>query len=219
MSNVTEVSKILELDLSNIPREERAKAKKEVGDYLVNQILREVGNGNSPVKDEGRFKKLTKKYAKSEKGGSTLANLELDGDMLEALKSENKAGNKIWTGIKGSQAPKADGHNQISDEAKAWASRTDRTKYKRRFIPDEGQTYTPKIMKGIDEILSGYRVTPEGEEETTERVITTRQATRVTTEAETTETTSVSVNEFFTDDILEQLLLEELKKKGRINGG
>ena len=218
MSSVKEVSKILELDLSDIPRSKRASVKKEVGDYIVNETLRHVGNGNSPVKGEGRFKSLSKDYAKKYHGGRTLPILEVEGDLLEALRTENKAGNKIWTGIKGTQAPKADGHNQISGEAKAWAARTDRAKYKRRFIPDEGQAYNAKITKGINEILNSHRVIPEEQEETTRAVTPVPSRTRVDTEAETPETTSVSINEFFTDDVIERLLLEELKKKGRKSG-
>ena len=128
MSNVTAVTKLVALDLTDIPNDKRKAAKTAVGNYLVESILREVGNGKSPVEGE-TFKKLGKEYAKKEHGGRRLPILELEGDMLAALKSENKSGDNIEVGITGVEAPKADGHNQISAEAKAWASKTDRVQH------------------------------------------------------------------------------------------
>ena len=134
MSSVTEVSKLLKLDFTDIPKSKERAARKEVSDFVINSILREVGNGKSPVEGE-KFRKLTKPYAKKEHGGRRLPILELEGDMLEALevKTTGKP-NEIEIGIFGSsQAPKADGHNQLSREAKNWAAATKRVKYKRRF--------------------------------------------------------------------------------------
>lgn len=199
MSAVTKVVKELTLDLSDIPRGQRKEAKEKVGNFIVNEILRDVATGRSPVEGEGKFKRLQKDYADEEHGGRRTAILELEGDMLAALKSQNKRGDKIEIGIKGSQAPKADGHNQISEEAKAWAKRTDRTQYKRRFIPDEKQVFKKRIRDGVNEILAGYKVI---EEEPTE----TRTIRRPEVQATTPNNTSVASNDFFSDDIIESLL-------------
>jgi hypothetical protein len=220
MSNVTQVVKTLSLDLSDIPREDVVKAKNEVGDYLVNSILREVGNGKSPVENE-KFLKLKKKYAEKEHGGRRLPILELDGDMLAALAYKPLEGDKIEVGIRGSEAPKADGHNQLSEEAKSWASDTGRTKYKRRFIPDEEQKFNAKIRNGIDEILDGYRERQpqeidEDEEQDEESAFFSIDTVERTGLRSTPARVRVTSSDFFSDDIIEEMLLEELKKKGRL---
>ena len=213
MSNVTEVVKTVSLDLSDVPPEKKKEAKSEVRDYLLNEVLRAVGNGKSPVEKE-KFKILTKEYAKKEHAGRRLPILELDGDMLAALKTKNLRGDDIEIGIRGGQAPKADGHNQISGEAKAWARRTSRTEYKRRFIPDDNQKFKLGIRKGIEEIIEGYRVR---EEEIEEEEVEVREIGRpIEDEVITTpETTAISlgVNEFFSDDLIEQLLLDALRRR------
>lgn len=212
MSNVTEVIKTITLDLSDIPKTQHKKAKKEVGNYLVNEILRSVGNGKSPVEGEA-FKKLTKEYAKKEHGGRRLPILELEGDMLAQLKAKNTTGakDKIDVGITGKEAPKADGHNQLSGEAKRWAARTERQEYKRRFIPSEKQKFKSSIRNGIDDILSGFRVTPE-EREGEEIKIEVQTATPSTAlPEESPEAISITSTDLFSDEIIEELLAEALK--------
>lgn len=214
MSNVRKVSTLLALDLTDIPESKITKAKKEVGNYLVNQILRHVGNGQSPVEGES-FKKLQKEYAKREKGGSRLPNLELDGDMLSALKAKGTSTKEpfLEVGIfKRSEAPKADGHNQLSQEAKSWALRTDRTQYKRRYIPDSDQKFKSKIRNGINEILDGYREAPVEESQDIETLELGVPTTRVSTP----ETQATTVDDLFSDEFLENLLLLELEKQGRL---
>lgn len=201
MSSVEAVVKNITLDLSDIPREKQAAAKKKVGNYLVNSILREVGQGKSPVEGE-TFKKLTKEYAKKEHGGRRLPILELEGDMLSALKFTDLGDNRIEVGIRGEEAPKADGHNQISLEAKSWAARTDRTQYKRRFIPDDRQKFKDSIVNGIDDILEGFRERPREVDPDTETLDLQTVETAVTTP----DTNLLTVNEFFSDDVIEELI-------------
>lgn len=219
MSNVTQVIKTIELDLTNIPEEDIKKAKKRAGDFLVNSILREVGNGKSPVEGE-KFKKLQKKYAEKEHNGRRLPILEVEGDMLEALKHKgaNNKTAKLEVGIEGSQAPKADGHNQLSDEAIQWALSTDRVQYRRRFIPDTDQKFKANIRRGVDEILDSFRVSPV-REETTEDEEASRTFTISTvdegSQVTTPERTRVTSSEFFSDDIIEELLNEAIRKRDR----
>ena len=224
MSSVEAVIKTIELNLKDIPEEDIKKAKKKVGDYLVNSILRSVGNGKSPVEGE-KFKKLTEAYAKKEHSGRRLPILELEGDMLEALKHKPLEGNKIEVGIRGSEAPKADGHNQISEEAISWAAEKGRGEYKRRFIPNDTQKFKKKIRTGVEEILAGFRVEPvrdreereERGEEARSRTfnINTVDADSIST---TPERTQLSSSEFFSDDIIEELLQAALKKRRLGNG-
>jgi hypothetical protein len=209
MSNVTKVTKLLSLDLTDIPSDQHKEVKRRVGNYVVNEILRSVGNGKSPVEGE-RFEKLTKEYADKEHGGRRLPILELEGDMLSALKAENKKGGGIEIGIKGSQAPKADGHNQISQEAKSWARETGRTQYKRRFIPDDKQKFIEPIRKGIKNILDRYRdLTPEEVLASVEEVT----VGTISSVAETPDRVAVSVDDFFSDDVIEELLRRAIRAR------
>lgn len=202
MSNVTSVLKTLTLDLTDINGKQNIKdAKEEVGEYIVNEILRETAKGKSPVEGEPRFRDVQPDYAKEEKGGNKRANLRLEGDLMQALKFILEKGADISIGVKGSQAPKADGHNQISEEAKAWAKKTDREKYKRRFIPDEGQDFTDKIMKGVNSILDDYRESAD-----------TLDRPDFETTAETPDKSTVELSNFFSDDAIERLLLDALTR-------
>ena len=202
MSSVKAVIKELSLDLTDIPANKKNAAKTEVREYIENEILRSVQAGISPVKGEGRFRTLDKDYAKKEKGGVRTANLQLEGDMLDDLKSKNIKGDAIEIGIRGKNAPKADGHNQISGEAKAWASKTKRTKYKRRFIPADNQKFADKIVRGYNSILDEYRfAAPDDIEVDIDSVV------------ETPDSSTVTVGSLFSDDAIEALLAQALARR------
>lgn len=139
--------KLVELDLSEIPKSIHNEVKKAVGGYLVNQILSTVAEGHSPV-DGSAFPKLSAKYAKDEKGGDTTPNLLLTGDMLDSLNFKPvKEG--ISVGImSASQRPKADGHNNFSGKSKL---------PERRFIPGEDQDFYSEIQDGIGSIIDEFK--------------------------------------------------------------
>jgi hypothetical protein len=144
------VTKILNLNLKGIPKDKRDRAKRDVGEFVVNSILDRVGEGKSPVgKERTYFKKLNRDYAKREKGGDTLPNLELFGDMLDSLKFEDhKAG--IEVGIfEEKQAPKAFNHNTVKSKSNPLP--------KRKFIPDPNGKFRRDIESGIRDILGEYR--------------------------------------------------------------
>jgi len=144
----SEIAKELTLDLTDIPRDRRKQAKEEVGEFVVGEILRYVSSGNSPVSGRGKFQRLQSGYADKEKGGLRTANLELDGDMLDALQARNTV-DGIKVGIfKSSQVPKADGHNDFSGESKLPT---------RRFIPDGGEGFKRSINSGVKQILEQYK--------------------------------------------------------------
>lgn len=83
------------------------------------------------------------KQKKKEETGSGDANLDFTGSMISSL-DFNVSGNEITIGVFGEDAPKADGHNNLSGAS---------TLPLRRFIPGEGETYTRDIRKLIqDEI-------------------------------------------------------------------
>lgn len=132
---------------------DRKAALREAADFIHESILEKVGDTVSPVAGRGKFKRLDKEYAelKAQESSSAIANLELSGEMLDALKSTVK-GNKIVTGITGSQAGKADGHNNFSGDSRL---------PERRFIPksDDGETYKKDILNGVKAILLEHGAT------------------------------------------------------------
>lgn len=113
-----------------------------------------VGESKSPL-DGSRFKALSKDYKKQKQadGAPGTPNLDLKGQMLAALEyRETSTGIEI--GVFGSQAPKADGHNNFSGDSLI---------PERRFLPGEGESFRPGIEKQVDAIIAdamGEGVTP-----------------------------------------------------------
>jgi hypothetical protein len=117
-----------------------------VADYLMRSILDYVGEAKTPVAGGSYDSTLSEKYANREKKGDTLANLDLNGDMLNALESIiNYETGVISLGIFDSdQAIKAFNHN------------TGDTLPQRQFIPEEDQTFKAEILRGIPRIIQEY---------------------------------------------------------------
>lgn len=135
-----------------VAKEDKADALAEVKDYVLEQVLSHVGEGKSPV-DGGRWKRsLTKEYAKVKKGQSSakFANLELSGDMLDALDVAEVNSEKLSLQVKGAQAGKAEGNNIGSYGKSADPSKA------REFIPQPGGAFNNKIQSGIERILKKY---------------------------------------------------------------
>ena len=93
---------------------------------------------------------LSKDYAKKKKEetGSSSANLDLTGSMLNALdfKVKNDA---IEIGVYGKEdAGKADGHNNFSGASKLPT---------RQFLPKENQSFDDPIKKLIQEHIDTYK--------------------------------------------------------------
>lgn len=130
--------------------------KNDIGNYLIEQTLQDVGSARSPVTGRS-FKDLSKKYKKlKSKLASPIPNLELKGDMLDAYKFK-KTSDGIEIGIfNRKQAQKADNHNKFSSESLE-------TKVPARpFIPKEGRdNYRPDIRKEISRIIQGYQTEEE----------------------------------------------------------
>ena len=133
---------MINLDLpETLPKSDRDEIKREVGEYVKTAILDYVGDGKSPVSGRA-FKKLSGEYAEREKGGRTLPNLELEGDMLNSL-DFRVVEKGVEVGIfDSSQAPKAYNHN-VGD-----------TLPKRQFIPAARQSFVGEIEAGIKEIVN-----------------------------------------------------------------
>lgn len=129
-----------------IPDQAKSRIKNDVGDYLVEQLIKSAGSATSPVAGESWKASLNKEYAKKKKaeGLGTKANMDFEGDMLDALTFEEiKDG--IELGWFGDEAGKADGHNNLSGDS---------TLPQRRLLPDVGQEFKPDIQKGIEQIVA-----------------------------------------------------------------
>jgi hypothetical protein len=130
-----------------LPDEVRAKINRDVGDFLIEQIIQSAEAEKSPISGEG-WPSLSKAYKekKIREGLGGKANLTFEGDLLDALTyKQSKTGIEI--GWFGKEAPKADGHANISGKSRI------RT---RRLIPDEGQMFKRDIKNEIEMIVAEY---------------------------------------------------------------
>lgn len=140
---------LIDLELDGLPDDVQSAVKNRVGEFLVEQVLRTVGDSQSPVAGES-WPALSTEYKKrkSAEGGTPSPNMELHGDMLASLDFEpTDAG--IELGIFGSEAPKADGHNNFSGD-----SHLAELGKQRRFLPDAGQLFRSSIQKEVEAIVS-----------------------------------------------------------------
>jgi len=129
--------------------------KREIAEYLKEQILLNVGKQQSPIAGE-KWPNLKKgpyrDKVKPDIAGNTRANMELRGDMLDQLDYEI-TDDGVEIGIYGSEAWKADGHNKLSGA-------TNKTP-KRRFIPKKGQNFDRGIQENIENIIKDYIIDQE----------------------------------------------------------
>jgi len=145
--NKSVVTKVTRLNLTGISLADRADAKQEVLDFLVEQSLVDFSKAKSPVTGRG-FKPLSKEYlaVKAEFTSSRKANMEQRGDMLDAFEGKLRAGNQIEVGFfESSQAIKAFNHNRGD------------TLPKRQLVPEAKQRYRAGIRAEVEGILEGFR--------------------------------------------------------------
>jgi phage gpG-like protein len=147
-----EVFKSLKIKLpSFLDDDEREDLMSELGEYLLSEVLDHVAQGVSPVTGKP-FQKLSTKYADNEKGGTTLANLDLAGDMMSALEYQVEA-DGIKIGIfDEDQAVKAYGHI-TGFKGHPWL---EGKAPKRKFIPSEKEYFASDIMAGVKELIDEY---------------------------------------------------------------
>jgi len=136
--------------------EERTSALNEIKDFLLDQILVDVGNQKSSVSGS-RWPSLSRLY-KKEKGkvASPIANLELTGKMLDNLKVVKRDSN-LRIEVRGSlNMKKADNHNHLRKFGSP-------TLPKRQFMPNENKPsevstpFRPGIMREITKIIKEHK--------------------------------------------------------------
>jgi len=135
-------------------RSVKRQIKEDVGDFLIDTILERLSNQQTPVSGEGYKKTLSKKYKnkKVSEGGSSVPDMELKGDMLDALKFKNTV-DGIEIGFFNKQAWKADGHLKFSG--------SENLTPRRRFLPGDGQNFKRDIESEIQKIIA-ERLNGEG---------------------------------------------------------
>jgi len=136
---------------AEIPRNKRAEARQAIADFVKESVLAKIADGKSPVSGGPWKRSLSKEYkgVKADQSGVGYANLELSGDLLDALEVVVD-GSEVVLRVSGDQADKAEGNNLGSygkspDDSKA-----------RRFIPLEDETFKRDIWSGIREIASEF---------------------------------------------------------------
>lgn len=211
------VYKDLNLDLSKVPDTDKDKVKKEVSDLLYNEILRYVGQGKSPVQGEPtNFKTLNKKYADREKQGSRKPNLQLEGDLMRVdFDTEVLAGDTIRIGhfkrdTADTEGEKADGHNQHTAKAQAWAASKDPDFPRRRYIPNETQTFRDDILKKVGQLVGKYEVQDNLLLAAAAAQQTLKSEGKPETVNQTTEVSSVGISDFLDDDFIAALIGDRL---------
>lgn len=135
------------VDPESLPASVRRDVLAEVSDYVLESVLLDVADTRSPV--TGRpFKGLSKDYKerKEAEGGTPIANLLMDGDLLDALTVKKAGKTALALTVSEDQQPKADGHNNFSGDSKL---------PRRPFIPDakRDESFRPAIREGIRDIV------------------------------------------------------------------
>lgn len=141
-------------DLSGIPQDQRKDALEAAAEFIKEQMLSYIAEGESPV-DGGKWRKeLTEKYAeiKDKLSSSNFANMELSGELLDSLEFLANS-RSISIVVPSDQAGKAEG-NLIG----SYGQDKPRPKYAREFMPyKKNQQLRDEILQGVDEILDRYR--------------------------------------------------------------
>jgi len=138
----------------DIPKSNRKEALEAAATYLKEAVLDYIGEGKSPVSGFGKFPGYTKEY-KSEKGASSSSsavNLELSGEMLDAL-SVKVTGSKLELGVFGGDEllGKAEGNNLGT-----YGQPNPIPGKVRRFIPLDGENLKRDILRNMKTILEEY---------------------------------------------------------------
>lgn len=122
----------------------------EIADYVRTEILQYVGEGKSPVAGGSWKKSLSEEYKKIKEkiSGTGFANMELTGEMLDALEAKVTSDGKIVVGwFGGKEADKADGHNNFSGKSNLPL---------RQSIPNNGETFRSDIVSGMRDIAQAF---------------------------------------------------------------
>lgn len=138
-----------------VKRTKQAQARKAVADFVLEEVLSDIGDGRSPVSNGNWKRSLSKSYKpiKAKRSSAGFANLELSGNMLDSLEVRTRDGsNKLSLQVEGAQAAKADGNNRGTyGSSRANLSRA------REFIPRGRKSLKKDIREGIARVLKEFK--------------------------------------------------------------
>lgn len=135
-----------------VPKDKEEEALEAAASLIKESVLSYTGAGQTSVQGGKWKRKLTPEYAKrkSEESTANFANLELNGDLLDAF-DVRVQGRKIVMEVTGDQVEKAEGnllgsYGRSPDDSKA-----------REFMPHKrGQQLRKEIVSDLKELLEGY---------------------------------------------------------------
>lgn len=139
----------------DVPKKHLREALEAVAEFVKEQILSNTAEGKTSVKNGKWRYELTPQYAKrkGQESSADFANLELSGDMLDALETK-VVGERVRIQISGSEEGKAEGNLKGTY---GQSSPIKGGKYAREFMPyKRGQELSPDIMDGVETILERY---------------------------------------------------------------
>lgn len=138
------------VDPDDVSKKVRDEILSDVADFTLKSVLDDCADQKSPVTGSA-FRKLSKDYSvlKKKQGGKPVPNLELDGDMLSALRVKKEKTEIRMYIPSGKQALKADNHNKFSSESEGTSVPA------RKFIPnsEKDESFRPAIKRGIRDIV------------------------------------------------------------------
>ena len=151
-----ELEKKLSLDIpDDLKARERKQLLEEIGEYIKIAMLDLIGDQRSPVTGQ-EWKQLSKNYAA--KKGSKEANMDLNGDMLDAL-DYKVVKDELYVGwFDSDQAVKAYGHTTGMKDHPWLEGVTP----KRKLIPNEKENFTAEILSGIESVVKEFLDAREG---------------------------------------------------------
>lgn len=135
-------------------RRDRREAMKEIAEFVRDEMLQYFGEGKSPVASGEWKKSLSAAYKqrKSNESGVSYANMELSGDLLDALDYKIGSDGTIVIGwFDAENAAKAEGH-QTGYEGHP----TIKDGPRRQLLPDENQNFRRNIVQGMRDIASEF---------------------------------------------------------------
>lgn len=133
--------------------EKKEEAQEAIQNYVKEQVLSHIGEGKSPIQGGHWKRQLSQEYLKikAKQSGSKIANLELTGELLDALEVSAVNSEKLALSVvDSSQRDKAEG-NQLGSYG-----REPNKANSREFIPQDGQNFRKEIIQGMKDILRRY---------------------------------------------------------------
>lgn len=130
--------KLTGVSKEGLSKKKQREALREIADMILDRTSQFMLAGNSPVAGEGKYQKLSKKYANAMKGGNRVSDLFLEGDLQESMVVTGITKGKLTHTVVGElQQKKADNHNRgVTLPRRPFIPEGKDAKYKREIITE-----------------------------------------------------------------------------------